>query len=59
MFFLHLWLDLSFCVFIQGLTLVKKKNSLSINHQFAWISITINNSNCIPIGISVVGHESF
>ncbi len=59
MFFSHLWFDMSFCVFVQGMTLVKKTSSLSITHRFVWIFVTLNSSNCIAIGLSAIGHESF
>jgi len=59
MFFSHLWLHMLFCVYVQWLILVKKTSALSINHQFTWISATINNSNYVPIGMNTIGHESF
>jgi hypothetical protein len=59
MFFSHLWLDMLFCVSIQGLTLMKKTSLLFVNHWFTWISTTINNSNYVPIDLNVIGHESF
>jgi hypothetical protein len=58
MFVSKLWLDLLFRVFVQRLTLVKKTNSFSINHRFIWSSVTIDNSNYFPIGLSIIGHES-
>jgi hypothetical protein len=59
MFISQLWIDLLFCVFVHQWTLVKKTNSFFVNHWFTWISATIHNLNYIPIGLIIIGHESF
>jgi hypothetical protein len=46
-------------VSIHGLIPMKKTSLFSINHQLTYISVTIDNSNNILIGLSVIGHESF
>jgi hypothetical protein len=58
MFVLQLLFYLLFHVFVQRLIIVKKINSFSINHRFIWSSITIDNSNYIPIGLNTISHES-
>jgi hypothetical protein len=55
----QLWLDLLFCVFVHGLTPMKKKSSFFVNHQFTWIFAIIDNSNYVLIGLNAMGHESF
>jgi hypothetical protein len=59
MFFSQLWLDMLFCVSIHGLTPMKKTNLFFVNYWLTYISATIDNSNSISIGLSIVGHESF
>jgi hypothetical protein len=59
MFFSQLWLDLLFCVYVHGLTPMKKTSSFFVNHRLIWISAIINNSNYILIGLNTMGHESF
>jgi hypothetical protein len=59
MFFSQLWLDLLFCVYVHGLTPMKKTSSFFVNHRLIWISTIINNLNYILIGLNTMGHESF
>jgi hypothetical protein len=55
--FLHLQLDLLFCVFVHQLTLMKTISLFHVNHWFTWIPTTIDNSHYVPIGLSNVSHE--
>ncbi len=45
-------------VSIHGLTPVEKISSLSIQHQLTCISTTIDNSNNVPIRLSIIDHQS-
>jgi len=38
---------------------MEKSSLFFVNHWLICISATIDNSNNVPIGLSVVGHESF
>jgi hypothetical protein len=56
--FSHFWFDLLVCVFVHSLSLVKVTHLLPIYHWFIWIPTTIHNLNNVPIGLSVVSHET-
>ncbi len=48
-----------FCVYVHGLTPMKKTSSFFVNCWFIWISTIINNLNYILIDLSTMGHEYF
>jgi hypothetical protein len=54
----HFWFDLLFCLFDHRLSPMEVTHLLPINHGFIRIPITIHNLNNVPIGMSVVNHET-
>jgi hypothetical protein len=56
---LHVWLDKLLCVSFQQYSLVEETSTLSILHGDLWITIAIDDSDNIPIGLCIVRHEAF
>ena len=56
--FLELFLDMIVCMAVQGGGPIKEAGALTIGHLCVWISSSIDLVNGIPIGTSVVCHES-
>jgi hypothetical protein len=55
----HFWFNLLLCVYVHRLGPMEVTCSLPINHGFIGVPTTIHNSNNIPIGLSIIGHEAF
>jgi hypothetical protein len=56
---LHVWLDILLCVSIQRCSPMEETSALSVLHGDLWITIAIDNSDSILIGLSTVCHEAF
>ena len=58
MLFLELFLDMIDCMAVHGGGPMKEAGVLTIRHFRVWISGSIDLANGIPIGTSIVCHES-
>ena len=58
MLFLELFFDMIVCLALHGGGPMKEAGTLTIGHLRMWISGSIDLSKGIPIGTSVVHHES-
>ena len=58
MLFLELFLDMIVCRAVHGGGSMKEAGVFTIGHLCVWISGSIDFANDIPIGTSVVCHES-
>ena len=55
---LEVVLNVLFDILLQRLALMEIASALSANHRNLGITATIDNLDCIPIGLSAISHES-